>query len=234
MSYQFGQFRKNQLQSYLTPIAATVEDVNVTPTISTSTTFVDKAIQVTNGSLTAKDLSGNQKSYYLRFKIYKREDGDQTINIRLVNTNLTKDNVQNIETIVVESGSHLDYFTFEFIISPSDTHSYNQIYFELERDVIDYDTLNDDGTYGRKMVIEKDRLDDIYNVINYLNSSIDDKGVLKQIGVQGPPGLLMSINGEEIRVGRSGIYEINNKINVTFIGFIVEDNEKYFILDYQY
>ena len=44
----------------------------------------------------------------------------------------------------------------------------------------------------------------------------------------------MSINGEAIRIGRSGLYEINNGINTTFIGFIIEANEKYFILDYQY
>ena len=41
-------------------------------------------------------------------------------------------------------------------------------------------------------------------------------------------------NGEPIRIGRSGLYEINNGINTTFIGFIVEADEKYFILDYQY
>ena len=84
------------------------------------------------------------------------------------------------------------------------------------------------------MNISMDRLDEIYNIINYLNTSIENKGTLKQIGVQGPPGLLMSINGEPIRIGRSGLYEINNGINTTFIGFIVEADEKYFILDYQY
>ena len=67
-------------------------------------------------------------------------------------------------------------------------------------------------------------------ILNRQNISIENKGTLKQIGVQGPPGLLMSINGEPIRIGRSGLYEINNGINTTFIGFIVEANEKYYIL----
>ena len=45
----------------------------------------------------------------------------------------------------------------------------------------------------------------------------------------------MCINGEEIRVGRSGLYEILNGYKVTFIGFIVEPNDnKHFMLDYQY
>mgnify|MGYP003288954105 FL=1 len=48
----------------------------------------------------------------------------------------------------------------------------------------------------------------------------------------------MSINGEGIKVGRSGIYEINNGVVVSSIGFVIEsgDNDvsNYFILDYQY
>ena len=45
----------------------------------------------------------------------------------------------------------------------------------------------------------------------------------------------MCINGEEIKVGRSGLYEILNGYKISFIGFIVEpDDNKYFILDYQY
>ena len=74
-----------------------------------------------------------------------------------------------------------------------------------------------------------------YNVIDFLNPAIENTGRLKQIRVQSAPGLLMSIDGEAVRVGRSGIYEINNGISVSFIGFIVEpDDNKYFILDYQY
>ena len=47
--------------------------------------------------------------------------------------------------------------------------------------------------------------------------------------------MLMCINGEEIRIGRTGIYEINYGISINTIGFIVEPNDgKNFILDYQY
>ena len=45
----------------------------------------------------------------------------------------------------------------------------------------------------------------------------------------------MCIDGEQIRIGRSGLYEINNGVVISFLGFIVaEDDNKYFILDYQY
>ena len=234
MSYKFGQFRKSQLSSYLTPLDYSLDDLRVESSLSKGVVFIDKGIDLEGSNiLKALTSDGKQRSYYLRFKVFKQETV-QKITIRLVNTTKTQDNVQTIEDIEVPAGNTTDYDIFELVISPNDNHTYNQIYFELNRELIDYNTLKPDGTYGREMHIEIDRLDEIYNVINFLQTSIENKGKLKQIGVQGPPGLLMSINGEAIRIGRSGLYEINNGINTTFIGFIVEADEKYFILDYQY
>ena len=148
--------------------------------------------------------------------LYKDNDFVQFTKINmfdLFNTEKTTDNVQKIEDIEISAGNSGDYDIFEMILSPNDNHSYNQIYFQLNRELIDYNTLKPDGTYGREINISIDRLDEVYNVINYLNTSIDNKNALKQIGIQGPPGLLMNINGEAIRIGRSGLYEINNGIN---------------------
>ena len=230
--YKFGQFRKSQLSSYLTPLEYTLNDLAVQSSLSKGITFIDKGIDLDN-ALQALDSSGKQKSYYIRFKIYKQTT-KQFITVRLVNTEKTSDNVQTIENLEIDAGNADDYSIFELVLSPNDNHAYNQIYFELNRELIDYNTLNTDGTYGRKIILTIDNLSEIYNVINFLQTSIENKGVLKQIGVQGPPGLLMSVNGEAIRIGRSGLYEINNGINTSFIGFIIEDDEKYFILDYQY
>ena len=230
--YKFGQFRKSQLSSYLIPLEYTLNDLAVQSSLSRGVTFIDKGIDLDN-ALQALDNSGKQKSYYIRFKIYKQTT-KQFITVRLVNTEKTNDNVQTIENLEIDAGNANDYSIFELVLSPNDNHTYNQIYFELNRELIDYETLNADGTYGRKIILTIDNLSEIYNVIDFLQTSIENKGVLKQIGVQGPPGLLMSINGEAIRVGRSGLYEINNGINTSFIGFIIEDDEKYFILDYQY
>ena len=234
MSYKFGQFRKSQLPSYLTPLEYELNDIRVQSSLSEGIVFVDKCIDLSGDNiLQALTSSNQQRSYYIRFKVFKQET-EQLITVRLINTEKEQDNVQTIETIEVPIGNTNDYSTFEFILSPNDNHTYNQIYFELNRQLIDFNIENEDGTYGRKMQIEVERLDEIYNVIDFLQTSIENKRALKQIGVQGPPGMLMSINGEAIRIGRSGLYEINNGIQTTFIGFIVEENEKYFILDYQY
>ena len=233
MSYKFGQFRSSQLSSYLTPLEYTLNDLQVQSSLSEGIVFIDKGIDLNeNNILQALTNNNKQKSYYIRFKVFK-QDTAQKITIRLVNTTKINDNIQTIETVEVDAGNNSDYSIFELILSPNDNHIYNQVYFELNRELIDYNTLNQDGTYGRRIVITVDRFDEIYNIIDYLQTSIDNKNALKQIGVQGPPGLLMSINGEAIKIGRSGLYEINNGINTTFIGFIIENNEKYFILDYQ-
>ena len=97
-------------------------------------------------------------------------------------------------------------------------------------------TENEDGTYGRIINIEVEYYEEIINVIDvYLNPVTGNAGILKQIGVQGPPGTLMCIEGEQIRIGRSGIYEINNGVVISFLGFVLhEDDENQFFLDYQY
>ena len=233
--YKFGQLRRTQIESYLTPLTYTFKDIETKSALSQGITFIDKAIVLTgNNILQSLDKTGTViKSYYMQIKVFKEEESEQLLTIKLVNTDKTKDNEQTLETITIEQGKKNDFAIFEIVIPPN--QSYNQIQFVLNRVLIDYNNENEDGTYGRKVNMEILKLKEIYNVIDFLNPAIENTGRLKQIGVQSAPGLLMSIDGEAVRVGRSGIYEINNGISVSFIGFIVEpDDNKYFILDYQY
>lgn len=233
--YNFGQFRRTQLDSYMTALNYDFIDLKTQSPLSQGVFFLDKAITLSEQNiLQAIDDTGTVvKSYYMRFKIYKKEDSEQLVTIKLVNTNKTEDNQQTIKTVKIESGLENDYSTFDIVIAPNAT--YNNIQFILNRVVDDYNTVDENNIYGRKMNINIDSLKEIYNVIETLNPSIDNLGRLKQIGVQSAPGLMMSIEGELIRVGRSGIYEINNGVSIKYIGFIVEPNDnKCFVLDYQY
>ena len=231
MSFQFGQFRRSQLDSFLTPLKYKLEQAKIKSTISTAVTFVDNVISLTDALKPTEQDGIRAKNYYIRFRIYKKAN-PQTIIIKLINTNKQTDNIQNLRTIIVDAGRETEYNTYEIVIPPN--NNYNKIKFELQRELEDYNKKNSDGTYGRICKIEVIRLDEIYNVIDYLTTIIN-KSALLQIGVQSAPGLLMCINGEEIRVGRSGLYEILNGYKVTFIGFIVEPNDnKHFMLDYQY
>ena len=63
-----------------------------------------------------------------------------------------------------------------------------------------------------------------------VNKIINKK--IRKLGVQGPPSMLMCINGEPIRIGKNGIYELNNpNINIDFLSFIPKLND-FFIIDY--
>lgn len=64
------------------------------------------------------------------------------------------------------------------------------------------------------------------------------QGKMKKIGIQGRPNLLFSINGEEMRLNKTGIYEVSyDKIDIDHIGFIVNEEgvvDSSIILDYTY
>lgn len=233
--FEFGQFRRPQVQSYLTPLQFDLDEIEVKTELSKEIIFLDNAIELSGKNvLSALDDQGKMRSYYLRFKVYKQEQR-QIIDIKLANTTKDEDNEKIVQTVTVPAGDPTDYSSFEIVITPNDDFVYNRVHFLLARELEDFNTKNEKGYYGRLVKMEVERLDEIYNVINTINAAINNKGVLKQIGVQSAPGLLMSINGEAIKVGRSGLYEIKNGVPVTFIGFILdEDDERYFILDYQY
>jgi len=233
MSYNFGQFRRGQIKSYLTTIPYELSTIEVESPLSKGVVFTNPVMNFSeNNLLSSIDDSGKQKGYYLKFKIYKQEK-EQLITLKLIDTQKTTENTQIIKDFKIEAGLLTDSLTFEIIIAPNS--NYNQICFELNRTMEDYNTTNTTGTSGRLIQFEIEKIAHIYNIINYLNPSINNLGKLKQIGVQGPTGLLMCINGEEIRIGRTGIYEINYGISINSIGFIIEENDnKNFLLDYQY
>ncbi len=235
-NYKFGQFRREQASSFLKVLEYSIGDTITTTPFSKVITFKDAAINLTGSNVLQSTDSTRTKSrnYYIKYRIYKKQDSDQVITIKLVNTNKTTDNEQTLNTITVPRGKEDEFFAFDLVISPNST--YNQILFLLNRNSEDFVIENEDGSYGRKVKLEVEYYEEVINVIDtYLNASINNAGILKQIGVQGPPGMLMCIEGEGIRVGRSGIYEINNGVFVTFLGFIIQDDEQnHFFLDYQY
>lgn len=236
-TYQFGQFRRGQASKYTNELQYFLDDYITKSEMSDAIKFQDKAINLTgNNQLQSTDETRTKMhSYFLRYKVYKNADSEQLIKLHLTNTNKTTDNTQKLNQVVVPRGDATEFVTFELVITPNAT--YNQINFILERLADEYLSItpNPDGTFGRMMNIEIEYCEEIINIIDtYLNPSINNKGQLKQIGIQGPPGTIMSIDGEEIRIGRSGIYEINNGITISFLGVIVHNNDKYFILDYQY
>lgn len=234
MSFNLGQFRRDEIpvSSYLSSINDyEMREKIINNTSSSYIRYVDQMIV-----LTGNTVLNSGKSYYLKVAIHRIPSYSQNIIISLQNSSI-EGNVQTLDTIYIPSGSSASYnnATIELVISPNG--NYNQIVFTLTRSTTDQNIQNEDGTYGRKTNIEVLELAEIYNILNAMNPKPEK---LIKIGVQGRTGLLMSINGEGIRIGPSGIYQINNGYKVTSMGFILQDSSSsidgkdYFILDYQY
>jgi hypothetical protein len=156
----------------------------------------------------------NIEKYYFKIKI-ARKTTKQTIKLILQNQDST--DIQKVATYIVPPATDLiNEDVYETILVPL-TSNYSTVVFEASGQTL----LTDDIDLK------------IYKIENILDLiSIES---LVRIGVQAAPGQLFCVNGEGLRVGPSGLYELNHSdIVVDFVGFIPTENEDNFILDYQY
>ena len=74
----------------------------------------------------------------------------------------------------------------------------------------------------------------IYEVNNLNNIILDSQGkTINRIGLWGHPELIFSINGEELKIGQSGYYELDD-FDIDSIAVCAIGPQDTFILDYQY
>lgn len=217
MAFNFGQIRKNNNIEYLNVLLVTLQEEQkkmVIPSLEEDATFIDKVFHTSLSS---------SKDYFIRLKIYKQTT-TQTISIKMEDTNTLSRSPQLIGNITIPAGNSSEYCIFERAFRPG--YNYNQVKIELERNVSDY-TKNPDRpeVYGRIVNTEVETFAEIKNIIPYR---------LTRLGIQGTPGLIMCVNGEQIQIGKSGMFEINTDYIVSSFGVVIEDNNKSFILDYQY
>ncbi len=225
--FNFGQFRKSSIGAgteFLNSLSFNVIDIQSDATDSSEVSFRDKAIV-----LKGESKFNNSLNYYLRLKI-KKQTTIQNITVRLRNAESTLYQYVN-EYMIPVSKAGEDYVIIDLVIAPNS--SYDRVELILQR------TLEDYREEARQIVLDSIAtfVGSFYNIINAIFNQTGQ--ALTKIGIQGPSGLLMCINGQEIRIGPSGIYEINNDYRVLFIGFAILPEEKdsdktYFILDYQY
>ena len=214
MSYKIGQMRRNQYSSYSNSLDYRLDLIlNEDSTID----FYDQCMYLYN-----ENIISPKYGYYLKFKVAQLTDSVQDFVIKLRTDEKTIDNVQEIRTLSVKQGT--DETVFELVFSPNE--NYNQIIFELKRLSLDFHTENEDNKSGRIMKITILAFERISNVISdYLSKHYSGLASLKKIGIQGPPGLMFILDGEEIKIGKSGVYELyNDNIDISYIGFIIKDS----------
>ncbi len=154
------------------------------------------------------------------------------------NTTYTRTDNHNVVTILAswkhEEGEY--YGIFEMTFRPIDS-GFTHILLRMVRTAEDYNIqrVQDDGSteFGRKVNISKMKVT-LYS-LNNLVDVISTTGQLARIGVWSHPGLMMIINGEEIRVTASGYYELD-AILITSLGIVAPDNNysNFFTIDYEY
>lgn len=127
----------------------------------------------------------------------------------------------------------------EFLFRPVQK-GFDKVCFEMVRNIQDYGIITNEevattGTiqvnYGRKVDIEKVTFQmwSLGNIVDTVSSA----GTLKKIGVWGRPELLMGINGEQILIGPSGYYELQN-LDVTSLSIAAFDSKDAYTVDYIY
>lgn len=125
------------------------------------------------------------------------------------------------------------YGVFEMIFRPVED-GFTSIVLSMTRQSEDYNIQHstDSGIeYGRKVDISKMqyRLMQVTNLVTSMNSNAN----LDRIGVWGHSGLMMAINGEEIKIGPSGFYELS-EVPVASLGVVAIDYNDSFTIDYEF
>ena len=259
MSLQIGQIRKNNNTSYLTDLSNNIDDT--VPIISQgydeNTTFNDYGISLQSGNFKPNVF------YYLRFAVRRRTP--EEIEVPTDDINIDREEAATLQltlrlykdpdnhelgtyqevakniTInpIITTNEKNRYSYFDFIFVPNQEYTY--LAFILKRIGYDYIAFKRQITSNDIIIKDQEEIEeglggDLAIINNILPKSLS---AVDQIGIQTKPGTLLCINGEDIRVGRSGTYEINNGLKINFVGIVCpngnySDKVNDFILDYAY
>lgn len=171
--------------------------------------------------------------YFMRIYIKKQENFEQNITINLksedgsiiqkckvIKIAALDAGVANNDSASLNDPKQWTYYNFIFM---PNQNTYTKISFDLP----DLLAIN-----GR---VVKARVTVFNQITNLIKTKVQAKhGVDRviKIGIQSRPGTIICINGEEIRIGKTGFYEINSGVEITYLGFGAELQD--FIFDYVY
>lgn len=188
MAYIIGQYNKSPSTNSMT-VLTNGEVGRISATTSDGTGFEEECLLYRDNFIAGT-------TYYFHGKIKKLVDR-QIFNIQLMN-NESFNETQLIKILNIEGGPE-GWLDVEFLFTP--IKNFNNLAFILNRTAKDSDPAQ-----TRYPVIIYEELSRVNNLLPSISSGIP----LIKAGIQGIPGLITSINQEEIRLGRSGIYEFNN------------------------
>jgi hypothetical protein len=179
-----------------------------------------------------------ENAYYLKVGIIKK-DYEQIFNLKLIDNNynpynLNTGNYQNLSekkyTVpILSAEDNEELYYIELIFTPNMSGVYTKIIFELDRADLSDSTAKIETSIANI---------DLQLIKNLIPNNID----IKEIGIQGNPGLIFEINGEGFHLGKTGTFTLEEEDFIyKSIGFCCNTNNNspnikdiYFILDYKY
>lgn len=213
MSFYIQQYRNNS--NHWSEIGYTKGTIKTPVAYFAENKYTDTTIDITNSILEGE-------KYFLSVEIERIGAGtestgnpetgntEKTIDIRLLKTGSTINDAKNqyIDTIILpkvekgDKGQKITTSIFNFIITPNDT--YQRIAFILNRNLYNINDIKLSANINVKKFVKLKNL--IGDGINVSGSNIN----ITQIGIHARPGTLMCINGEPIRIGKRGVFELNS------------------------
>lgn len=205
MSYNIGQFKKTQLGANLYE------------------TLIDKnkyAISDSSDNTSSPgSISMNENNSFNAGVVYRLSTtllGKQNNQVRIKLQNGTDGN--DFQTIKITKITGSDgKKKIDLIFLP--LRNFQKIVFE------NMDSLSKDRIHANNNINTK--ISTMTNIVEYLNLN-----KMNQIGIQGPEGLVFAINGNQLQIGKSGIF-MSEEMEITSLCFIT-DEDSFFMVDYQY
>lgn len=222
MSFYIGQCYGST--NYWTPININDHMIsNMSSPPSTAYSYNDTIIEV--------DLEKNQP-YFLSIKIEETDVGiEQKADIKLYKdsaNNKLDSNSQYIDTIIIPVHSETSdgYKVFNFLFTPQ-IDSCKKIAFILYRNSVLNQNQSTDPSKV-KLDINNIYLFKLTNLIGHVNGVTTRSGnnaLITQLGVHANPYTLMCINGEGIKIGKSGIFELNSTFGLKQQGVLDNNSD---------
>ena len=178
----------------------------------------------------------NTKNYYLNIGVEGCKDNDCNINIKIIQRQENDGKIESLKSRVVKENLFVakDSNNFYSIIFNPIEKDYDTIVLEIIRDNNDFQ-VTEEGKIGRILgpVLVDENKQEIFSFSSIVNLLKDESYIVTELGLQGEPGQLFTIEGEEFRIGKSGVYEMHfENIGINNIGVIPQENT--LILDYKY
>ena len=227
MSFKIGQLRRNQISSYQNEIPL-IHNTSIGIKQHSTETGGTSSIRISDGCLLLESPLKKNVNYYFTFHLKGNNSGMKSFTMTLYG----EGKEQPIKYFNnMQAGEY-----GELVFTPND-NIYSKIVFKLANRTTNIGQVYIDDSVDKNSLLTKVHLYELTNVI----PKLEDVSYIQKLGLQGPPGLMFSMNGEEIHIGKSGIYEVEG-ININNLSFVIKegkhlpysDGKDFFIMDYLY